>query len=105
MCISFLLGPDAWQGKKRERGKKDVKNKKERKINNSCIKRSENGKKTLIVFYDNKKADFDEQTEIALKRHGLPKNTRINILCLPNHGTRQTGKLDKQGFTGMADDK
>jgi len=42
---------------------------------NSHIQTNKEDKKTLVVFYDNEKADYDEQTSLALKRHGLPENT------------------------------
>ena len=74
-------------------------------MNESYIENNKSGIKTLVVYYSNRKADYDEMTEIALKRHGLSESSKINILCLPNHGTRASGKTDKQGFTGGADDK
>jgi hypothetical protein len=72
-------------------------------MNSSHIQTNDNGKKTLIVFYDNEKADFDEQIEKALKRHDLPETT--NVICMPNHDTRPSGKREYKGFAGMADDK
>lgn len=52
---------------------------------NSYIQKNKKGKEKLVVYYNNALADYDnEQTELALKRHGLPKNTKINILCLPH---------------------
>jgi len=76
-----------------------------KKLNESYIKNNKSGTQTLVVYYSNRKADYDEMTEIALKRHGLARNTKINILCLPNHGTRPSGKTDKQGFADNEDDK
>ncbi len=75
-----------------------------REMNESYIKNNKSGTQTLVVFYNNAKADYDEMTEIALKQHGLSESSKINILCLPKHGTRPSGKLDKQGFTGRAND-
>ena len=71
---------------------------------NSYIQKNKSGIQTLVVYYSNRKADYDEQTEIALKRHGLSESSKINILCLPKHGTQPSGELDKQGFTGSEHD-
>ncbi len=56
---------------------------------NSYIETNKDGKETLVVFYDNQKADFDEMTELALQRHGLPKNSKINVICKPYHQGQQ----------------
>ncbi len=57
-------------------------------MKDSFIKTNKDGKKILIVFYDNEKADFDEMTELALKKHGLPENSKMNTICLPDHGNQ-----------------
>ena len=58
-------------------------------MKDSYIKTNRSGKETLIVFYDNEKADYDEMTELALQRHGLPKNSKINVICKPYHQCQQ----------------
>jgi len=55
---------------------------------NSYITKSKTGRRILHVFYDNKARDWDEQTEIALKKHGLPENNKMNIICLPDHSKK-----------------
>lgn len=54
----------------------------------SYIQTSDNGKETLVVFYDNQKANYDEMEALALKKHGLPKNNKLNIICLPDHSKK-----------------
>jgi len=49
----------------------------------SYIKNNKSGTQTLVVYYDNEKADYDEQASLALKRHGLPENSKINVICKP----------------------
>jgi len=72
---------------------------------NSYIQINKSGTETLIVFYNNLKADYDVQTEIALKRHGLSESSKINFLCLPKRVTRPKRGLDIKGVTGGAHDK
>jgi hypothetical protein len=55
---------------------------------NSYIRNNKSGTQTLVVFYNNAKADYDEQTEIALKKHGLPENNKLNIICMPYHSKK-----------------
>jgi len=57
-------------------------------MKDSHLKTNKDGKKTLIVYYDNALANLDEMTPKALTKHGLPENNKLNIICLPDHSNQ-----------------
>ena len=61
-----------------------------------------NGKKILYVFYDKSLDDYDEQTEKALREHGL-ENEPINIICRPYKKNRSNKEVIKSIYNQLRD--
>jgi len=70
-------------------------------MNESYIKNNKSGAQTLIVYYDNALGNYDEMTELALKRHGLARNTKKNILCMPYHGKQVCTSAPDTALTAL----